>query len=200
MNPLYFFLLTLCLSFPLIAKELCFFSYDPSQTKLGFAAFKFSEKARVEGGFERFEVLGQPRAKSLEEFARKVKFRIDVNSVNSGNPERDGKIKKFFFGEMKGSSEITGYFRNIKVQDDIGTGELILKMNLQEKSLPIQFSFIDGKLQLKGLLDVLNWNARSSIEALNKECNALHTGSDGVSKLWSEVEVFLTTTIKTDCK
>lgn len=191
-----FFLLNLAL----IAEERCNYSFQAAETKLGFAAFKFTEKARVEAKFDSFLVLGKPTGKNLSDLARKVKFKIDVNSVNSGNPERDGKIKKFFFGEMRNTSEITGYFRNVKINAGVGQGELIVKMNQQERSIPIQIHLKEDKLELKGTMDVLQWNGRASIEALNKECSSLHTGTDGISKLWSEVEIFLTTTITKDCK
>jgi len=197
---LIFYFSTLFLTVSLFPSEKCTYSFQPKDTNLGFAAFKFTEKVRVEGKFDKFQVLGNPSGKDLVDFGRKVKFKIEVDSINTGNPERDGKIKKFFFGEMKKTSEITGYFRNIQLNSNSGNAELILKMNQQERTIPINFTLNDNQLSLKGTLDVLQWNAKNSLEALNKECHALHIGKDGVSKLWSEVEIFLTTTLLKTCK
>ncbi|MFT5582308.1 MAG: hypothetical protein ACI9G9_001573 [Psychromonas sp.] len=36
--------------------------------------------------------------------------------------------------------------------------------------------------------------------ALNTICKDLHTGDDGVSKLWSEVDLNFSTVLQTDCK
>ncbi len=184
----------------LFSYEKCEYSFDPTATKLKFAAFKFTEKARVEGQFDSFSVVGNPSSSKLAELARKIRFRIKIDSINTGNPERDGKIKKYFFGEMKNTKELSGYFRNVEISNQHGKAELILKMNQRERSIPIGLTINDTEIQLKGVLDVLDWNAQKSLEALNKECNALHTGNDGVSKLWSEVEISLVTQLKKSCK
>lgn len=186
-------------SFSLFGND-CVFSVDSSLTKVQFAAFKFTEKTRVEGKFDSIQIIGNPSASNLSELGRKVKFSIDINSLNTGNPDRDGKIKKFFFGEMKNTQALTGYFRNIKFANNSGQAELILKMNQRERSVPVSFTLSENDFNLKGKIDVLDWNAQKSLESLNRECNALHTGKDGVSKLWSEVEIFLTTQLKKSCK
>lgn len=186
--------------FALFSKEKCEYSFDPSTTKVKFAAFKFTEKARVEGQFDSFKVIGNPSAFSMQDLARKVKFSVLVESINTGNAERDGKIKKYFFNEMKNTKELSGYFRNIKISNQSGTGELVLRMNQRERSVPVTLTLNDTEVKLQGSLDVLDWNAQKSLESLNRECSALHTGKDGVSKLWSEVEISLITQLKKSCK
>jgi hypothetical protein len=48
-------------------------------------------------------------------------------------------------------------------------------------------------------IDVSSWNALGGIDALNEVCEDLHKGDDGVSKLWSEVSLKLSTTLNNDC-
>ena len=43
-------------------------------------------------------------------------------------------------------------------------------------------------------MDVLNWNAKSSLDSLNLICKELHKGLDGISKTWSEVAINITST------
>jgi len=38
-------------------------------------------------------------------------------------------------------------------------------------------------------MNLENWNALDAVSSINKACEALHTGADGVSKTWSEVAV-----------
>jgi hypothetical protein len=45
---------------------------------------------------------------------------------------------------------------------------------------------------MNATMDVSNWNALEALASLNKVCEALHTGSDGVSKTWSEVTLNIT--------
>ena len=43
-------------------------------------------------------------------------------------------------------------------------------------------------------MDVLNWNAKSSLDSLNLICKELHEGLDGISKNCSEVAINITST------
>jgi hypothetical protein len=36
-------------------------------------------------------------------------------------------------------------------------------------------------------MDITNWNPLDALASLNKVCEILHTGRDGVSKTWSDV-------------
>ncbi len=45
-------------------------------------------------------------------------------------------------------------------------------------------------------LDVLLWNGEEALKTLNKECYELHTGTDGISKLWPDVDVVLKIPVK----
>jgi hypothetical protein len=38
-------------------------------------------------------------------------------------------------------------------------------------------------------MDLKNWNALEALASLNKACEALHTGPDGVSKTWEDVAI-----------
>jgi hypothetical protein len=201
MKSIFFFIFIFVSFGNLFSGSICEYSYDHSKTKFIWTAFKFTEKAGVNGTFDKVGILGNPKGETIKDFAHKIKFQIPVDSVNTNNPDRDAKIQKFFFGEMKSTTKIYGYFRNIKWQNESGTAELVLKMNNQERSVPVSFILKDNKnLELRGTIDLFKWGAHKSIESLNKECNALHTGKDGVSKLWNEVDILLTTELNYNCK
>ncbi|MCB1141316.1 MAG: YceI family protein [Leptospiraceae bacterium] len=200
MNKLLYFLLIAIFSLPVYA-ETCTYSYDNSQTSVKWIAFKFTERTGVEGSFTKIEVKGSPKGNSLEEFADRVSFKIHTSSVSTKNPERDEKIAKFFFKEMKKTDFIEGSFQNTKIKGKTGTADLILRMNEVEKTVPVQFMIKNRKeIEMKGKIDLLLWKAQNSIDKLNKECNTLHTGKDGKSKLWNDVEISLSTTLKLICK
>jgi hypothetical protein len=38
-------------------------------------------------------------------------------------------------------------------------------------------------------MNLENWDALAAVASINKACEALHTGKDGISKTWSEVAV-----------
>jgi hypothetical protein len=35
-------------------------------------------------------------------------------------------------------------------------------------------------------MNLENWDALAAVASINKACEALHTGKDGISKTWSE--------------
>ncbi|EMG22045.1 YceI-like domain protein [Leptospira interrogans serovar Copenhageni str. LT2050] len=79
----------------------CVYSYDHGNTKFGWKAFKFTEKTGVGGSFDKIEVVGTTTGNSFENTFKGMKFTIDPNTVNSGNNDRDAKIKSAFFYPMR---------------------------------------------------------------------------------------------------
>lgn len=177
------------------AEEQCSYSYNEGSTKLEWTAYKTSGKVPVAGSFNEIEVIseqGDDPVKVLES----ISFSIKTASVETNNEERNGKIVEHFFKTINTNS-IDG---KIKSVGDDGKATIAITMN------GVTFDVI-GSYTLEGVdfsftsnIDVSSWNGVSGIEALNKVCKDLHTGEDGVSKLWSEVGLSFSTTLKSVCK
>jgi hypothetical protein len=73
-------------------------------------------------------------------------------------------------------------------------------MNKIKKDVVGEYTLEDANFSFTATIDVLDWKAGSAITALNTTCKDLHTGADGKSKLWSEVDLSFTTTLKKECK
>lgn len=104
-------LIALCFSTGLFAQENCIYEYDPSQTSLEWTAFKFTEKTGVKGKFDSIKVVGKQKDKSKFGAVNSLQFQIDSSSVNSGVPDRDGKLK-ILFGSVKGNKNLRNLFRD----------------------------------------------------------------------------------------
>ncbi|EMY62697.1 hypothetical protein LEP1GSC203_3087 [Leptospira terpstrae serovar Hualin str. LT 11-33 = ATCC 700639] len=128
-----------------------------------------------------------------------MQFQIDSSSVNSGVPDRDGKIKKFFFGSVKGNKKIAGSFTDITA-GETGTAKLNLRFGNSKTSVPVNFVWKEDVVEVTGTVDVVTLGLQSGLGKLNAECNDLHKGSDGVSKLWPTVDVKVVSTLKKICK
>ncbi|EOQ95801.1 YceI-like domain protein [Leptospira wolbachii serovar Codice str. CDC] len=192
-------LIALCFSTGLFAQENCIYEYDPSQTSLEWTAFKFTEKTGVKGKFDSIKVVGKQKDKSKFGAVNSLQFQIDSSSVNSGVPDRDGKIKKFFFGSVKGNKKISGTFSEITA-GETGTAKLNLRLGNSKVSVPVNFVWKDDAVEVTGTVDVVTLGLQSGLGKLNAECNDLHKGSDGVSKLWPTVDVKVVSTLKKICK
>lgn len=179
----------------------CNYVYDQTSTKLEWKAYKFTEKAGVPGSFDSIQVSGAKRSNDPISALRGIKFKIKTDSVNSNNPDRDMKIKKYFFNtESKLGKEISGSFQNITGTES-GTVDLILTMNGKKQTVPMTFTLAENKaITLLGNISVSDFGLNEGLKALNEVCLELHKGKDGNSVLWPTVDLKVTSTLKESCK
>lgn len=180
---------TLLLSTSLFAEN-CTYSIKASDLNLSWKAFKTPLKIGVGGKFNQLGVKDQS-ASSLRDLVEGIKFDIDTNSTDTGNPDRDKKIVKFFFQNMDESSNITG--ETLILKKKVLT--VRIKMNKFERDIPLNFTKTDNSFEAKGVIDVFDFGLNKSLAGINKACEALHEG-----KTWSDVEVVLSAKYSKSCK
>ena len=151
-----------------------------------WTAYKFTAKAGVGGKFDTIYVDAPRISGTAEDILVGGSISIPTSSINSNNIIRDPKIRESFFGTLN-TPTIQG--KIISASD--GKGEMELTMNGIKASNPYQYEVNDTALVVISSIDVSNWNGGEAISALNKVCEALHTGDDGTSKLWPDVDVVL---------
>ncbi|MFM7024306.1 MAG: YceI family protein [Flavobacteriales bacterium] len=181
-----------------IVPQVCTYSYDSSATEIGFGAFKFTEKKEVKGSFLSFDVTGTKESDTLLNVFSAAKFTVSVASVSTGDISRDYKIKTNFFGTMDSTTLMTGWVKS--VDTDSSRVIVAFKINNVEKDLVLNYTVSGDELELKGSLSLLDYKAQKSVDALNKACKDLHKGTDGVSKTWSDVNIYIKTKLKNSCK
>lgn len=179
----------------------CTYGFDAASTKITWTAFKTSSRVAVGGGFDEFLIDGTASSSSESAVFENASFTIPTASVNSSNPDRDMKIGEFFFGPMVGADTISGGIKKIsEAADNKGAAILTITMNGVSKDVNATYTLFGTELTMKASINVLNWSADASIAALNEACDLLHTGEDGTSKLWSEVDIQVYTNLTKDCK
>jgi hypothetical protein len=184
---------------PLFAKEQCIYSYDPAQTVLEWTAFKFTEKTGVKGKLDRISVKNTKKMNSVLDSLKDLTFSIQTDSVNSNNPDRDGKIKTYFFGSIKNAKDINGNFSKI-TGEKVGTAQLNLQFGKTKHAIPVTYEIIDDSIEMKGSLDVTDLALEKGLAKLNEVCTDLHKGSDGISKLWPTVDLRVSSKLSKVCK
>lgn len=180
--------------------EACIYSYNDEATQLKWTAFKFTDKVAVGGTFTKIMVRNTKKANSPIEVIRKLKFTIPVSGVNTENEDRDSKIQNFFFGTLTNTEALTGEVRSIEGDDISGKATITVYMNDMAQDVEMMYVFVDDQFTLNGKIDVKNWNAQSGIDSLNTICYDLHTGTDGVSMLWSEVDLEIVAKLNITCE
>jgi polyisoprenoid-binding protein YceI len=163
---------------------------------LEWTAFKFTERKGVTGTFRKINIDGMASSEDPKTLIESLSISIPTSSVETENPERNGKISKQFFGTIA-TENITG---EVKSLGKDGKAVIALKMNGMSKDVTGDYTLNAGIFVFKAAIDVVDWNAGNGIAALNAICKEVHTGTDGVSKLWSEVDLSFTTVLKKTCK
>lgn len=153
-------------------------------TKVNWTAYKTTDKVAVGGSFTEVTIENEKIAETVEEALEGASFSIPVSSLFTNNPDRDGKLKEFFFGVLKNTELIGGTFT---FRD--GKCFLTLSLNDITKQIEVNHEFIDNKFSVNAVLNLDDFGAQEALTSLNKVCGDLHKGADGVSKTWNEVAI-----------
>lgn len=168
------------------------YAVEAKSTTINWIAYKTTQKLPVKGRFTKVTVENPKNASTVLEALNGLKFNIPVSSLFTNDTIRDGKLKKFFFGTMKNTNNISG---TLTMKNE-NSGFVELTMNGISKMLPITCVIDNQKVRIEALMDLDNWQAQLAIKALNVACNDLHTGDDGISKTWNEVKIEVITNLK----
>jgi len=169
------------------AKTTEMFSLVKDSTKVSFTAYKTTEKLPVGGKFEKINFSKTNSGATALETLNGTEFSIPVSSLFTNDPTgtRDPKLLEFFFGALKDTELISGV---VKVEGEKSSIDVTL--NGETQKIPLEYEMDgDSKITFTGVMELENWNALDAVASINKACEILHTGKDGVSKTWSEVAV-----------
>lgn len=151
---------------------------------VNWTGYKTTEKMPVSGTFDAVQVTDTKEGNTPEQVLEGAKVRVSVSSINSGAVDRDGKLEMILFGAMENTSDVFGV---INFKD--GKTYITFTLNNVSKKYEVASKFERNIFSIKTTVDLVDFNAIPAIDALNKACEQLHKGPDGVTKTWSEVEI-----------
>ncbi len=175
------------------------YTVQSGKSSVNWTAYKKSTKAPVHGTFKpsgtdapSFVKKSSPAATAIGA-ADGLEFSIPVMEIFSGNEQRDNILRTFFFGLMKNTVQLQG---TVHV-DSAGTstGTVDISMNGEQHSIPVTFTVNNDTLSLKGHMNLDDWHVSAAMESLNKHCKLQHTGADGKSITWSDVDLNVNTVL-----
>jgi len=113
---------------------------DPTHSEIGFKV-KHMMFTNVSGKFEKYDAEIITEGDSFDN--AKVSFSADVNSINTGNADRDNHLRSadFFNGETNGKMTFTSDSFTRKDDENYEmTGDLTLNGITKKVTLPVEFS------------------------------------------------------------
>ena len=158
-----------------------------------WTGYKTPKKIGVNGGFLAIVYKGKTKADSVPSMLLKSQVMIEANNVDSKNSFRDAKLVQFFFNMMQGAVLVADV---VSIKGDDKSGTLVVNVGMNNKAIdvPMTYTVNSGKLQAKGKLDLLDFNAQEPLKMLTLNCYALHEG-----KTWRDVEVRFSFDINKSC-
>tara|TARA_R110002111_G_scaffold99207_5_gene153355 strand:- start:2410 stop:3042 length:633 start_codon:yes stop_codon:yes gene_type:complete len=163
----------------------------PEATTVTWKAYKTTEKLPVGGEFATLNFKEKEGA-TPEEALNGLEFSIPISSLFTKDETRDQKLKTSFFGAMLDTEILKG---TIKYIDNAYLASIT--MNGVTADLPLEVSITDERrVNMKGTMQLKDWDALGALESLNKVCFDLHKGADGISKTWEDVAIEVNTYLR----
>ncbi len=178
---------------PITIEKAYTYSIDTSGILVNWTAYKFTERIGVSGRFDTVKFSAKKSLTSIEDVLKSSRIAISTGSVNSANAIRDPKLRATFFKTFN-TDTIHGQI----LETEGEKGLLALKMNTINNLIEYTYRYTKDTIFISTHFDLIKWNGKNAVEALNKECYDLHKGSDGLSKLWPDVAVKIKLPVKRD--
>jgi polyisoprenoid-binding protein YceI len=166
--------------------------YDNSSTTVGFGAFKTTAKKEVKGWFTDFEVSGIAESKEVTEIFNNAVIQINVASLDTKDKGRNATLLAEFFSKTSSSENISGKVISFDTESAI----LELTFNDVSKELTFDYTMNGDTLKMQSVLNLEDVDGLGALAYLHSACEGVHRGDDGVSKTWSDVNIYLTTVLK----
>jgi len=171
---------------------------QPKEMNVTWKAYKTPAKIGVDGRFTAVKYTPVSlEGRNFRELFVGSKVNIDTGKIDTGNPERDEKLVKFFFATMS-TNTIEAKIVNIKRSDKhekgkprTGSLSVEISMNGKTETIPMQYIYSKGKFNATGTIDLIDFAAGKSLASINKACFDLHKG-----KTWSDVSISFSTTVE----
>jgi polyisoprenoid-binding protein YceI len=167
------------------------YSYNNDSTQVKWTAYKTTDKKGVNGHFTAFTISGTEQGDTPQNVFKNASFVIQTNSVNTGMELRDNRIINNFFKVFVNTSTITGKIKSINEKNAV----LEISLNEITKDVPVKVISNGNNFSLDGTIDLGLFNGQPAVDSLNYVCKDVHKGSDGITKLWPDVAISVSTVL-----
>ncbi|NPA45901.1 MAG: hypothetical protein GXO24_01665 [Chlorobi bacterium] len=153
-----------------------------------WTAYKTTAKVPVSGTFVKTGFKLHSSASTPLQLLEKAYAKLETASVFSGNEERDGKLRDYFFRKMIETANIE--VRTAEIVPSKSMVKMVVRMNNREVPVNFYVKIKENSLSGEGDIDMVKmFDAADALSALHGVCAQQHTGPDGISKTWPDVHL-----------
>lgn len=182
-----------------IVVESCLYTYNSDSSKVSWTAFKTTDHIGVGGSFDSLLVVLPDSMQSALEALENVSFTIFSNSVFTDNSIRDNTLRKYFFSTLANEGNIDGSVKIVEGDNTSGGGTVELTINDVKRDIGFKYTIEGSVISLKTKITLNSFSGEDAMQSLNAQCDDLHKGADGISKLWPDVEIEVKAVLNKDC-
>ncbi len=168
---------------------------DTSKASASFTAFKTAKKVGVNGTFDGIVFKFGKKQDSIASTLEGASATMEAMNINLGDATKNESLKKNFFSKFnkdkKNQQLIKVTFRNVIEGENTGTILASVSMNNRSQKIPMQYTIKDDTIEVKGVLDVLDFGLAEQFKSLSLGCKDLHEGLT-----WSQVEISIKAPLK----
>ena len=165
---------------------------EVERVSVNWTAFQTPEKVGVKGSFDTINFdARQKKDDCAFSYFTMATVHIDTSTVTTQNKERDTALVSVFFKNLIGD-HIDAIIKRIDLEKKEMSVEVT--MNDISQTVYMPYSFDEKTLKAKGKIDLLNFSASSSLNAINDVAS-----TKGKGKVWSDVEVSFELVLKNKC-
>jgi len=183
---------------PAIADATC--THQLKTAKPGWKAYKTTDKLPVGGTFSKATLSPTAPAASVPEALAGATMNIVASSVDSGLDIRNQTLVTSYFSKLLPDAPFRVSVAKVEGDNSSGTATLNVELNGVSRAMAFPYTVSEaGELTAVATMEMMDFGLKAAFDAIHTACEALHTGPDGVSKTWTDVELTVNATIEKSC-
>ena len=177
----------------------CEYTLGDNATSVYWTAYKHTGKIAVKGKMDSVVVTGTETASSPIDALTNVNVMIYTASINSKDDVRDKKLREIYFGSMANTEVITGNLLSWEGSGVKGSCTFNLTMNDNAQQVTGSYIVDDVTVQIRFTIEPDSWGAEEAIAKLGAACAEKHTGEDGETVFWPDVDILIEVVLNKEC-
>lgn len=171
------------------------YKFDPYNTTVNWTAYKYSTKLGVSGDLP--DIVFNPKVymvedhKDIKNILNGFEFESDPNFNVEGSTLRNQNIQNYFFNKLE-SKKISARVISLLGSDAAGSLDIELMFNGVTKTVEAEYTVVDNTIEVIYHLQLAEFDAIKALNILHEHVADLHTGPDGISLTWPEVDIKVT--------
>jgi len=177
----------------------CNYTLGANATSVYWTAYKHSGKVAVKGKMDSVVVTGTESASTPADALSNAKVHIYTASINSKDDVRDKKLREIYFGTMANTEIISGDLISLEGSSTEGKCTFNLAMNDTTQMVVGSYIVNGVTVQIRFTIEPVSWSAEDAIAKLGEACAEKHTGEDGKTVFWPDVDILVEVVLDKDC-